>query len=424
MRVLHLTCNDARTGGAKALHRLHVALLEAGVDSRVLLGADEDKSDTERHMARPFLWRLADKPVRMVEGCTGLHGAARPSFRLWRRAIDAFNPDVVHLHWTYSGHSVPLVNLRSLAVAYPLVWTFHDMWAFTGGCTNSKGCERWLCGCGSCPILAAGEVTGAMLPMPRDLTALQWRVKRWALSGTPMTIVAPSAWMADLVRQSPIVNHAETVCVPNPLDTSFFRPRSKTDARRLLGIPHDRLALFFIGKPHSVFFYEGRVPLFVEAVQLLRSAAPALAERLSVLVVGGRGEELLRRCGLPGVALGAVSDESLLIDCLSAADLMVNTTQFDNLPGVVQEAMSCGTPVVASDVGGLRDMLDSGLSGLLADPSSPRAFATAIETVLVDEGIREALAQRARAKAIERYDNSAVAPAMIAVYQRARERPS
>jgi hypothetical protein len=205
VKVLHLTSDDSRTGGAKALHRLHVALLGAGVDSRVLLGADEDKSDTERHMPRPFLWRLADKPVRMVEGCTGLHGAARPSFRLWRRAIDAFQPDVVHLHWTYSGHSVPLAQLRSLSTSYPLVWTFHDMWAFTGGCTNSKGCERWTIGCGSCPILAAGEVTGAMLPMPRDLTALQWRVKRWALSGTQMTVVAPSAWMADLVRLSPFL---------------------------------------------------------------------------------------------------------------------------------------------------------------------------------------------------------------------------
>jgi len=424
VRVLHVTCNDACTGGAKAVHRLHVALLGAGVDSRVLLGADEDKSDTERHMPRPFLWKLADKPVRMVEGCTGLHGTARPSFRLWRQAIDACQPDVVHLHWTYSGHSVPLLNLRSLAAAYPLVWTFHDMWAFTGGCTNSKGCERWITGCGSCPILAAGEVTGAMLPMPRDLTALQWKVKRWALGDVRMTIVAPSAWMAGLVRQSPIVNHAEIAHVPNPLDTSFLRPRPKTEARRLLGIPRDGLVLFFIGKPHSVFFYEGRISLLVRAVQLLHDSNPTLAERLSVLVIGGRGEELLTRCRLPGLALGAVSDERLLADCLSAADLMVNTTQYDNLPGVVQEAMSCGTPVVASDVGGLSEMLDGGTAGVLADARSPRSFARAIESVLVDDGLREALAARARARAVECYDNSAVAPAMLSVYRGASERAS
>ena len=419
-----MTCNDARTGGAKALHRLHMALLEAGVDSRVLLGADDDQSDTERHVPRPFVWRLADKPVRMAEGCTGLHGAARPSFRLWRRAIGAFEPDVIHLHWTYSGHSIPLVNLASLAAAYPLIWTFHDMWAFTGGCTNSKGCERWMTGCGSCPILESGETTAAMLPMPRDLTALQWKVKHWALGRAPMTVVAPSAWMASLARRSPMTRHASVERVPNPLDTDFFSPRSKAEARRSLGISDDRLVALFIGKPHSVYFYEGRVPLLLGALQVLRRSSPALAKRVSLLVVGGRGEEILKVCSLPGVALGAVSSERLLVDCLSAADVMLNTTQYDNLPGVVQEAMSCGTVVVASSVGGLPEMLDGGKAGVLANPLSAQSFATAIETVLADEGLRRKLARRARAKAVNQYDSGAVASAMAAVYQRTRERVS
>ena len=422
MRVLHLTCNDARTGGAKALHRLHVALIAAGIDSHVLLGADEDKSENERHISRPFVWRLADKPVRMIADRTGLHGTFRPSFRLWRTAIDAFKPDVLHVHWTYSGSSIPLTSLRSLAAAYPLVWTFHDMWAFTGGCTNSKGCERWMTGCGSCPILASGEVTGAMLPMPHDLTALQWRVKRWAVGRTPMTVVAPSTWMADTARRSPMLNHAEVVCVSNPLDTSFYSPRNKKEARRSLGVSDDHLVVFFIGKPHSVFFYEGRVPLLLEAMQNLRESSPALAERISLLVVGGRGEELINASGFAGIALGAVSDDRMIADCLSAADVMVDTTQYDNLPGVVQEAMSCGTVVVASDVGGLPNMLDDGRSGLLAGRHSPQAFAAAIETALSDERLRLELGRRARAKAVEQYDSSTVAPAMVSVYERVCER--
>jgi glycosyltransferase involved in cell wall biosynthesis len=396
--------------------------MAAGIDSRVLLGADEDKSENERHISRPFVWRLADKPVRMIADRTGLHGTYRPSFRLWRRAVDAFKPDVLHLHWTYSGSTVPLTSLRSLAAAYPLVWTFHDMWAFTGGCTNSKGCERWMTGCGSCPILASGEVTGAMLPMPRDVTRLQWRVKRRALSRTPLTVVAPSAWMADIARRSPMLSHAEVVCVPNPLDTSFFSPREKKEARRSLGIPEGRLVVSFVGKPHSVFFYEGRVPLLIRALHILRESSPALAERISLLVVGGRGEELLEASGFTGVALGAVSDERRLVDCLSATDVLVNTTQYDNLPGVVQEAMSCGTVVVASDVGGLSDMLDGGKAGLLAERDSARAFATAIETVLADEGLRLRVGRRARAKAVHEYDASAVALGMAGVYERARKR--
>lgn len=115
MKVLHLTCNDARTGGAKAVHRLHTALLEVGVDSRVLLGGTRDQSSREVHVPRPLVWRAADKPARMLSESTGLVGIVRPSFRLWRTAIDAFGPDVVHIHWAYSGGTPPLVSLRSLA---------------------------------------------------------------------------------------------------------------------------------------------------------------------------------------------------------------------------------------------------------------------------------------------------------------------
>jgi glycosyltransferase involved in cell wall biosynthesis len=420
MKVLHLTCNDARTGGAKAVHRLHVALLEAGVESRVLLGADEDKSDREHHVPRPLLWRAADKPMRIVTGHTGLHGLARPSFHLWRREIDAFAPDVVHLHWTYSGHSIPLTQLRSLSASYPLVWTFHDMWPITGGCTNSKGCERWKTGCGSCPIIADGRGTGAMLATSRDWTGLQWRIKRRALRRTELTIVAPSSWMAGIVRQSPITRGADVICLPNPIDTDFFSPRNRVEARRRLGLPLAGSVVVHVGKPHSIGFYEGRIVLFVQALRRLRETAPDLAGDVRLLLVGGGGAELLRSSGFDGIALGGVSDEGVLVDCFSAADVMVNTTQYDNLPGVVQEAMSCGLAVIASDVGGLPEMLDGGEAGVLADRSSPAAFAVALETLLRDERLRGQLGRRARGKALRSYEGRVVAPAVLALYERIR----
>lgn len=423
MKVLHLTCNDARTGGANALHRLHVSLLAAGVDSRVILGADEDKSPSERHIPRSFAWRIADKPFRIIAEHTGLHGVVRPSFRLWCRAIDAFNPDVVHIHWTYSGGTPPLVSLRSLAAAYPIVWTFHDMWAFTGGCTISKGCERWLSGCGSCPLLATGEGSSAMMPMPWDLTAVQWKIKRWAFRGIPVTVVAPSPWMADLVLRSPIMSGAMVECVPNPLDTAVFAPRDRRAVRVRLGLPLSAKVVFYIGKPEpgSVFSYEGRVPLLLETLRLVRVDDPDLARNMQLLIVGGMGEELIRSSGYQGVAIGSLNDESEMADCLSAADVMINTTQYDNLPGVVQEAMSSGLAVVASRVGGLPNMIDNGVSGILVDHTSPRAFADAVQMVLTDTDLRNRLGSQARVVAIERYDFGRVAADMISAYERSRE---
>lgn len=423
MKVLHLTCNDARTGGAKAVHRLHTALLEVGVDSRVLLGGTLDKSSREVHVPRSFVWRAADKAARMTVDQAGLQAVVRPSFHLWRSAIDAFGPDVIHIHWTYSGGTPPLVSLRSLATAYPIVWTFHDMWAFTGGCTNSKGCERWLSGCGSCPIPASGEVFPAMRPMPWDLTAVQWKIKRWAFRGIPLTVVAPSPWMEDLVLRSPIMSGATVECVPNPLDTAVFAPRDRAAVRERLGLPLAAKVVFYIGKPGpgSVFAYKGRVPLLLEALRLVRVDDPDLARNMQLLIVGGRGEELIRSSGYQGVAMGSVDDESQMADCLAAADVMINTTQYDNLPGVVQEAMSCGTAVVASRVGGLPNMIDNGVSGILAERTSPRTFADAIQMVLTDTDLRNRLGSQGRLAAIERYDSSRVAAAIVTVYERSRE---
>jgi glycosyltransferase involved in cell wall biosynthesis len=100
---------------------------------------------------------------------------------------------------------------------------------------------------------------------------------------------------------------------------------------------------------------------------------------------------------------------------------MINTTQYDNLPGVVQEAMSCGTAVVASKVGGLPNMIDHGVSGILADSGSPRAFADAVQMLLRDVALRDSLGAQARLAATERYDSKRVATDMISVYRRSRD---
>ena len=257
-----------------------------------------------------------------------------------------------------------------------------------------------------------------MMPMPWDLTAVQWRIKRWAFKDLPLTIVAPSRWMADLVLRSPIVGGATLECVPNPLDTSVFAPRDRAKVRGRIGLPLSRRVVVYVGKPESVFAYEGRVPLLLEALRLVRLRRPELARTTQLLIVGGRGDELLRSSAFDGVAVGTVKDDHQMADCLYAADLMVDTTQFDNLPAVVQEAMSSGIAIVASDVGGLPDMIDEGVSGLLVDRASPQAFADAISVVLTDAGLCSRLGAQARVVAMDRYDCTRVAAAMLSVYER------
>ena len=104
-------------------------------------------------------------------------------------AINSFNADVVHLHWL-GDNTLPIEQLARIHA--PIVWTLHDMWAFTGGCHHAGDCRRYQASCGSCPqLLSAGA---------RDISArvLREKAARWA--SVPITIVCPEPLAGRLRR--------------------------------------------------------------------------------------------------------------------------------------------------------------------------------------------------------------------------------
>jgi glycosyltransferase involved in cell wall biosynthesis len=131
--------------------------------------------------------------------------------------------DLVHLHWIAGG----FVNVRALRkYRLPLVWTLHDMWAFTGGCHYDDGCGRYLSACGSCPVLGSNTSF--------DLSSLGFRRKTRAYRDLPLTVVTPSRWLGDRARSSPLLAGFPVSVIPNAIDTGCFRPIAKDAARDLL----------------------------------------------------------------------------------------------------------------------------------------------------------------------------------------------
>jgi glycosyltransferase involved in cell wall biosynthesis len=310
--------------------------------------------------------------------------------------------DVANLHWTDAFVDLGAFFSR-LPAALPIVWTLHDMAAFTGGCHYDMGCGRWRGQCGACPQLGSDN--------PDDLSREVWGRKRRELTDLGverMHVVAPSQWLAEQARESPLLGRFRVETIPYGLDTELFAPRDRTFSRRLLGIPPDEMVVLFVSAS-----LENRRKGFDHAAEAIRDCTRDL-DPLVVCVGSGDivpGETV--RCQ----SLGAIRDERLMSAAYSAADLCVVPSLQDNLPNTVLESMACGTPVVGSDVGGIPDMIRPGETGLLAPAGDAGALAECLVTLLSDDDMREAMSETARRVVMEEYALEIQANRYSAIYE-------
>jgi glycosyltransferase involved in cell wall biosynthesis len=203
--------------------------------------------------------------------------------------------------------------------------------------------------------------------------------------------------MADQARRSALMGDWPVEVIPNPLDIDWWGRVSRAQARQQLGIPaHHRIVLFgAVGGEHDPR----------KGADLLRRALPALTERLDgdtarpleLLTFGGPAG--VERVGdVPVRSVGRLDDEELRLH-YSAADVMVVPSRQDNLPQTAVEPITCGTPVVAFNIGGLPDIIEDRHTGRLVAPFSPEALAEGIAWCIEDDERHAKLSDAARRSA-------------------------
>lgn len=202
--------------------------------------------------------------------------------------------------------------------------------------------------------------------------------------------------------------------VPMGVAPGLFRPHPRLEARVALGIRGDERVVLCVGRIEP---FKG-TDVLVRAVALLR-------ERVRMLVVGGREDE-------PGVAwlrdAARANSVSNLLDWraavpqsdlpayYAAADVCVVPSLHEMFGLVALEAMACGTPVVASDAGGLRELVRHGETGLLCKPGDAAALAEALDTLLRDALLAGRMGAKGALRA-ERFTWDASAARLAAVYE-------
>ncbi len=384
--VLTLNSEDAVGGAARAAYRMHTALQGVGVDSKMLVGIKWSNDPSVVRMWNKYgrlrlaaIGRLDLLPFGYSwdygrEFSVGWleHGATR-KLRQWPSSI-------VHVHWIGRG----FLPIRALGrLNRPVVFTLHDTWAFTGGCHYPQDCTRYRDSCGSCPYLSS---TGK-----RDLSRWVLKTKKKAWKVTDLTVVAPSKWIAKCAESSSLLRHARIVVIPNCLDTRVFKPLNKVFAREVFNFGDKQIILaggWSIEKDARKGF-----DLLQTAMKHL--ASRGLADRATLVVFGAPQSGDNDYSAFQMRQVGHLHDDESLATCYSAADIFVAPSRQDNLPNTVMEAMACGTPCVAFDIGGMADMIEHKKNGYLARPFDVHDLAYGISWVLEDEERRRALAQAA-----------------------------
>ena len=203
------------------------------------------------------------------------------------------------------------------------------------------------------------------------------------------------------------VAQAKIVVIPCGVNLDLFRPLDPLQARRELGLPEERRLLLFVGRLDPV---KGLNVLLEAMCELTRRLEPCRARDLSLAIIGGDRESHLEammtdlKClreirddlglGELIIFVGSRSQEVLPL-YYAASEACVMPSLYESFGMVALEAMACGTPVIASRVGGLTFTVRDGETGFLVPERNPKALAEKLELVLTDGCLRRCLSRRA-----------------------------
>ncbi len=275
------------------------------------------------------------------------------------RLLKSENYDAIHSHYWISG-KVAMPAAKELGI--PLVHTMHTM-------ARVKNLN-----------LAEGETPEPMIRVQGETQVVA------AANALVANTDAEAASLVSLYDACPDIVHV----VSPGVDLYTFTPgQGRSAARTIVGLPQEALVVSFVGRiqPHK------GPEVLIRATSELVKHSPLLRHKLIVNIMGGasganteevdRLKELATWLGIDDVVrFSPPVPRADLAQWYRAADLVVVPSYSESFGLVALEAQACGTPVVATAVGGLRTAVADGISGVLVDGHDPKAWSSVIARLL------------------------------------------
>jgi len=371
MKVLILSTFQSSGGAGIASTRLMHALRKNGVEVSMLCRknisfgpAGLRKQSWTSIFERAYIWMCNGFSTRNLWATDiALFGQNITSTREYKEA------DVIHLHWVNQGF-ISLATIRKmLDDGKKVVWTMHDAW-------NAMGAYH--------------------LKIQRKDDYLErstFERKQRLYADRKIQFVTCSQWLMNEALTSPLMAEQRVVAIPNPLDTSVFKPVPHQNRRRVLFVAQ------FVNNP-------------MKGMKYLEEASAIINEKVTKF---GHADSNSVEIIALGRDIPYISDTHEMARLYASVDAFVLPSLSENLPNTIMEAMACGTPCVGFRVGGIPEMIDHLENGYLANYKDSEDLAKGILYVL-DESNHERLATNARQKIINCYGEKAVASRYIEIY--------
>lgn len=422
MKVLHYSNGDLGDGAAKASYRLHQALRDAGLSSKMVVQHKMSDDDDVQAVWPLPLWqgRVMKVKQRIPLFEESLSSLPYPFNYDTKTDVDSAalfshdpqDVDVICLHDV--GRFLDIQSIKRIYDYYrrPMVWFLMDEKPYTGGCQYAWECTGYTRRCGCCPILPSKRED--------DRSRTVWLRKSDHLCGLPITFVASTSWLMDRIQRSSLFGKHSIVKLWLPLDLTVFRPFDQHAARDLLHVPHDKKVIF----AGSNYVNEARkgMAYLIEAlhrlVLLLGDDNQGLArdEDVFLLLAGHRTKELAESLPFPCAQLGYLRDDITLALAYQAADVFACPSIQDAGPMMINEAMLCGTPVVAFNSGGAPDWITTMQNGYVADYKDSDDLARGMYALLSSDAL-PAMRMAAHDAALQRHSPSLVAAQSIDLFR-------
>ena len=406
LKVLSVCTSDSSGGAARAAYRIHLAVQSYGIESKMFVKQKETgNSDViplsdfipKNPFYRTFDW-IRNKVYNKWQHYIWRQYPNRSSYFMSDLrstdiggALQIIDYDILHLHWI----NLRFLPLDKLPKDKPIVWTLHDSWPFCGVCHYFFDCDKYLRECGNCPSLSSRDAN--------DISHVVWKEKRKIYKNLNLHIVTPSRWLGDCAKKSALLLEFPIKVIPNCIDTSIFRPLEEQE----LSPRWRELQEKKVEKPLVLY---GAINVTTDkrkGFAYLLSALMTLQEQGDdnrfEMVVFGTGKPLDEvETSIPIHYVGHITDEKEIVSLYNLASAMVVPSLTENLSCTIMESLSCGTPVVAFNIGGNGDMIDHLENGYLAQERNSKDFAHGILWCLENNKDGH-MSQNARQKVLDNF---------------------